>query len=158
METSIISWIYPRLRAHLSEPSAIPGLLSYLLIVECQAVIHERKWLGTTVTHFWRLTRLCRRPSAGSDGTSHLRVEVPARAKTRARISAAVKSISRNDDVRVRAFTSSAVKDVTQNRTVDSPRVRLIALEVFGVRELFHTVKHSCVGIMQTASSVDSNN
>lgn len=110
METSIIPWIYPRLRAHLSEISAISGLLSYLLIAECRAIIHKRKWLGTTVTHFWRLTRLCRRPSAGSDGTSHLRVETLARAKTRARISAAVQSISRNDDVRVRAFTNSSSK------------------------------------------------
>lgn len=72
--------VYPRLRAHLSEISAISGLLSYLLIAERRAIIHKRKWLGTTVTHFWRLTRLCRRPSAGSDGTSHLRVEALARA------------------------------------------------------------------------------
>lgn len=104
-------------RAHLSEPSAIPGLLCHAFLLQGVGPLYTRKWLGTTVTHSWRLTRLRRRPPRRVREPRIYDWEVPARAKTRAGISAAVKSIFRNDGVRIRAFTSSdAVKYGTQNR------------------------------------------
>lgn len=140
METSIASRVYLRLRAHLSEPSAIPGLLSCLLIARCQAVIHE-KMARHDCHSLLTSDPTSSTTAAEGAGTSHLRLEVPARAKTRAGISAAVKSIFQNDGVRIRAFTSSdAVKCGTQNRAqqVHPTSTRLIAPEAFCIQKLLH--------------------
>lgn len=79
--------------------------------------LYMRKWLGTTVTHLWRLTRLRRRPPRRVEETRIHAWKRRYGAKTRARISGTVKSILRNNGVRLRAFTSSvAIKYATQNR------------------------------------------
>lgn len=84
--------------------------------------LYMRKWLGTTVTHFWRLTRLRRRPPRRVE-------EAPIhawkrRAKIRARISATVKSILRNNGVRVWAFTRSVAIKYAKSCTVSPIETR----------------------------------